>query len=121
MTDRELCKRCVHSYFETDRKFMWCNHLDDTGRKRPHDGDSCYGFELWDGKKKRRRALPPAPRRRHRKAVTAEAPTAAVTEEAVKRKVRKAARRVVHDSRHQLEMAIMCVQHMGDGFNRVYL
>ena len=45
MTDRKRCKMCVHSYFETNAAFKWCNYLEDTGMRRPHEGDICYGFE----------------------------------------------------------------------------
>lgn len=51
MTDRKICMKCIHSYFYSPGKFKYCNYLDDTGRKRPHDGDVCYGFEEPNGKK----------------------------------------------------------------------
>jgi hypothetical protein len=44
-TDRKKCKVCRYSYFYTSGKFMWCNYLEETGNKRPHDGCICYGFE----------------------------------------------------------------------------
>lgn len=48
MTDRKLCVKCVYSYFTYRanlQSFKWCNYLEMTGEKRPHDGNKCYGFK----------------------------------------------------------------------------
>lgn len=43
--DRKICRICRHSGFRGGDHWTGCNYIIDTGEKRPHDGDMCYGFE----------------------------------------------------------------------------
>lgn len=49
-TDRTMCMKCRYAYFiSTGRaakpSFQWCNYLEMTGQRRPHNKYECYGFE----------------------------------------------------------------------------
>ena len=49
--DRNICRVCRHSGFSsTSNRWTGCSYILDTGEKRPHDGDMCYGFEPIDEK-----------------------------------------------------------------------
>ena len=104
MTDREICRRCIHSYFDTKLSFKYCNYLEDTGRRRPHDGDECFGFE--EGRKTRRRSVSLED--------TVKKPDKKADEQAVKRAVRK----IIRERDRAFDEAVMYVQHMGDNITR---
>ena len=49
--DRRICRICKHSGFQGKGSgWTGCTYIIDTGEKRPHDGDMCYGFEPVDEK-----------------------------------------------------------------------
>lgn len=112
MTDRELCRKCIHSCFSSYTRFQYCNYLDDTGNRRPHDGDVCYGFEAWDGKKKRRRQRTNGSTLNENNVQKA-AEAVQMAEDKMLRKTAARIRNKMFD-----EMA-MWTQHMGDDFNRI--
>ena len=119
MTDRELCRKCIHSYFSSYAHFQYCNYLDDTGRKRPHDGDSCYGFEAWDGKKKRRRRMP-GKRPGRTNGSTLNETSVQKAAEAVQRAEDKMLRKTAARIRNKMfDEMTMWAQHMGDNVNRI--
>lgn len=119
MTDRELCRKCIHAYFQTYNKFGWCNYLDDTDRKRPHDGDVCYGFEEPDGKKKRRRRMP-GKRPARAKSSTLNENSVQKAAEAVQRAEDKMLRKTAARIRNKMfDEMTMWAQHMGDNVNRI--
>ena len=45
LTDRKKCVKCRYSFFEMN-KFKWCNYLELTGKRRPHDGAKCFGYTV---------------------------------------------------------------------------
>ena len=105
MTDREFCRRCIHAQFDTKLSFKYCNYLEDTGRRRPHDGDECFGFE--EGKKKRRRSVSLNDPVRKK-------PVSKANEQAVKRAVKK----ILRERDRAFDEAAMYVQHLGDNITR---
>ena len=119
MTDRDICRKCIHSCFSSYTHFQYCNYLDDTGRKRPHDGDVCYGFEESNGKKKRRRRIPKKrPARTKSSAVTEMSVQKAA--EAVQRVEDKMLRKTAARIRNKMfDEMTMWTQHMGDNVNRI--
>jgi hypothetical protein len=133
MTDRDICRKCIHSYFTSYTHFEYCNYLDDTGNRRPHDGDVCYGYEETNGKKKRRRSTPPPKPKRNKRAVKApedvqiqqdtQIQQAALIQQAVSvirrerdKDVRAAAQRIRNK---MFDEMTMWTQHMGDNVNRI--
>ena len=109
MTDRQFCRRCIHSYFDAKNSFKYCNYLEDTGRHRPHDGDECFGFE--EGRKCRRRSITlDDPVKKSPDPVSSSVSDA----QAVKR----AARKITRERNSDLDEAVMYVQHMGDNITR---
>lgn len=38
MTDRQFCRRCIHSYFDAKNSFKYCNYLEDTGSQEDNTG-----------------------------------------------------------------------------------
>lgn len=144
MTDRELCRKCIHSCFSSPTYFQYCNYLDDTGNRRPHDGDNCFGFEAWDGKKKRRRRMPGKRPGRTKSSTlnensvqkaaktdtdvqkAAQIQQAALIQQAVSvirrerdKDVRAAAQRIRNNRNKMFDEMTMWAQHMGDNVNRI--
>ena len=47
MVDRKICRKCIYGSFHDNNSLKgWkgCNYLLYTNKKRPHDGDICFGF-----------------------------------------------------------------------------
>ena len=130
MTDRKICRKCIHAVFSDDR-FKYCNYLDDTGERRPHDGNTCYGLEHKNGQKRKpqlelnrqRHKLSKSdglkPENAEKVQKSAEKPPKNVQKAA--ETVKKAAEKITKQRNKSLDNAVIIVQHIGDGFNRIFV